>query len=82
MLNTLKKIVAKIFFRNLPKEITTESLAATVETVPAAEIPAKELTRFVYEPAPEAVQVVEETVIKPVQPAKKKKAPTKNKKKA
>lgn len=92
MLSTLKKLAAKIFPRKLAKEVTAETPTTVLETVPVTELPAEELTQFVNESAPEltqaanelaaAVEYVEEAIIKPVQPAKKKKAPTKKKKKA
>jgi hypothetical protein len=92
MLNTLKKIAAKIFPRKLAKEVTAETPTTVLETVPVTELPVEELTQFVNESAPEltqaandlaaAVEYVEETIIKPVQPVKKKKTPTKKKKKA
>jgi hypothetical protein len=92
MLSTLKKLAAKIFPRKLAKEVTAETPTTVLETVPVTELPAEESTQFVNEPAPElaqaandlaaAVEYVEETIIKPVQPVKKKKAPTKKKKKA
>lgn len=92
MLNTLKKLAAKIFPRKLAKEVTAETPTTVLETVPVTELPAEELTQFVNESAPEltqaandlvaAVEFVEETIIKPVQPVKKKKASTKKKKKA
>ena len=81
MLNTLKKIAAKIFPRKLVREVTADTLTTVLETVPVTELPAEELTQAANDLAV-AVQAIEEPVIKPAPPVKKKKAPTKKKKKA
>jgi hypothetical protein len=80
MLNILKKIAAKIFPRKLAKEVTAETPTTVLETVPVTELPVEELTQAANDLA-EAVQFVEVAVIKPAQPVKKKKTPTKKKKK-
>lgn len=80
MLNTLKKLAAKIFPRKLAKEVTAETWTTVIETVPVTELPAEELAQAANDLSV-AVQAIEEAVIEPVQPVKKKKAPTKKKKK-
>jgi hypothetical protein len=79
MLNTLKKIAAKIFPRKLAKEVTAEIPTTVLETVPVAELPVEPLVeapvQLLIEPAPEVVQAVEQV-------KKLRKAPAKKKKKA
>ena len=92
MLNTLEKIVAKIFPRKLAKQLTAGAPTTVLKTAPVTKPLAKESTQFVNERALElaeaandlavAVQCIESTIIKPVQPVNKKKTPTKKKKKA